>query len=149
MVRNVTPNPATGSQSCSLRVLPSCCELIRGPRGSAGSASDVVGWSYCLVLLDGRDRPAGVEREGDGGAADGAPLRHRRHREPTVVALRGGLTHLVVLLRLVSEEEDAEEEHDGDPETDQEVLAVDAAVERDDADRGDRDDPEQRERDEP
>ena len=31
IVRNVTPNPATGSQSCSLRVLPSCWELIRVP----------------------------------------------------------------------------------------------------------------------
>src|SRR3954451_3163359 len=147
IVRNVTPNPATGSQSCSLRVLPSCWELIRGPRRSAGSASDFVGWSYRLVLLDGRDRAAGVEREPGGSSADGATLRHGRHREPAVVPLRSRLALLVVVLRLVPEEEDPEEEHDGDPETDQEVLAVDTAVEGGHADRRDGDDPEQRERD--
>src|SRR6478609_2258568 len=82
IVRNVTPNPATGSHSCSLRVLPSCWELIRAPRGNASSASDFVGWSYCLVLLDDRHRAARVERERGGGAAHGTTLRHRRHREP-------------------------------------------------------------------
>src|SRR6476659_8672927 len=66
IVRNVTPNPATGSQSCSLRVLPSCG----------------------VVLLHGRDRAAGVERQGGGGAAHGTTGGHRRHGEPTGVALR-------------------------------------------------------------
>src|SRR4051794_2943334 len=148
MVRKVTPNPATGSQSCSLRVLPSWALLTRGPRGSAGSASDFVG-SCQRVLLDGRDRAAGVEPQRGGGAADGASGRHRRHREAALVALRNRLVLVPLVAGLVAEEEHQQEQHNRDPEPDQEVLAVHTAVQRDGADRRDRDDPEQREGDQP
>src|SRR3954454_3218044 len=101
MVRKVTPNPATGSHSCSLRVFPSCDGLMRRLRGSAGC----VEWSYRLVLLDSRDRAAGVERQVGGSAAHGTACRHRRDGEPTFVTLGHDLSSVLLVRRLVAEEE--------------------------------------------
>src|SRR5687768_11478283 len=85
IVRNVTPNPAIGSQNCSLIDLFSA--IGRLPFG------------------EGR----GAERERLRGTADRTARRHRRDREATGGGLRD-LRHLV-RLGVLPEEEQQQEEH--------------------------------------
>src|SRR5262245_38389790 len=125
MVRKVTPNPATGSQNCSFNVAMS---------------SD--------LLADVGGRRTLVEHERSGGTLDGASGRHRRHgvaareRVGRLLLGRRGLLALLLLLAL-AEEEEHQEQRGQDADADEEVLPVDAALERDRADGGHGDDPDQ------
>src|SRR5262245_38359967 len=127
MVRNVTPNPAIGSQNCSLSVgmsvLPAAC-------GHGGGRA--------------------VEGQRLGGTRDGSACGHRRRREATRATGGGSLRgFLLFFLGPAGPERDRDEQHEQYADAGEEVSPVDAAVQRDGADRGHGDDPAERDRDQP
>src|SRR3954454_10281686 len=91
MVRKVTPNPATGSQNCSLNVGMSVLRSAGGHRGGGA-----------------------VEGQRRGRTADGPTRGHRRRREGPGAAGGGARGGLLLLVGLARPERDRDEQHQQD-----------------------------------